>query len=204
MTKRLKRMGRCFRCLHTWRLRSRRPSLCPRCKSRFYDVPRIHPLRIGNQQGVAEILTPHRGRILEIMGEEGAEALWVFGSVRRSEATSRSDVDSSSSMAEAGFATRQGRPPFSTRGRDRPTNRPCRVGWDPLGSGAADPFGGRPFMNASRGRDDRFRSGRNESSSRRHRIGQEGRKRSTFVGCGGAVRPRTCGRALGGGREEDE
>lgn len=27
------------------------------------------------------------------MGEEGAEALWVFGSVRRSEATSRSDVD---------------------------------------------------------------------------------------------------------------
>jgi len=40
MTKRLVRIGRCYRCNHTWQMRRRVPSLCPRCKSRLYDTPR--------------------------------------------------------------------------------------------------------------------------------------------------------------------
>jgi len=41
MTKRLVRMGHCYRCNHTWRMRRRVPSLCPRCKSGLYATPRL-------------------------------------------------------------------------------------------------------------------------------------------------------------------
>lgn len=93
MTPRLVRLGRCYRCVYTWRMRKRRPATCPRCKSRLYDVPVVPPLRLGGGLGIRDVLGPHRARILEIAKEEGVEALWVFGSVRRNEATKRSDVD---------------------------------------------------------------------------------------------------------------
>jgi hypothetical protein len=41
MTKRLVRMGHCLRCNHTWRMRRRVPSVCPRCKSKLYSAPRV-------------------------------------------------------------------------------------------------------------------------------------------------------------------
>jgi uncharacterized protein len=93
MTRRSVRIGRCYRCVYSWRMRRRRPSMCPRCKSTLYNVPVIAPVRIGKGLGVEEIIGPHRTRILRIAREEGVEAMWVFGSVRRREATERSDVD---------------------------------------------------------------------------------------------------------------
>ena len=93
MTPRLVRLGRCYRCLHTWRMRRRRPHLCPRCKSRFYDVPLVKPVTLGNGQGIEQIIEAHRGKIHAICREAGVDGLWVFGSVRRREARRTSDVD---------------------------------------------------------------------------------------------------------------
>ena len=67
--------------------------MCPRCKSRFYQVPVIKPVRLGSGLGIEEILRPHRDTIVRLARAAGAQGLWVFGSVRRREATSTSDVD---------------------------------------------------------------------------------------------------------------
>jgi predicted nucleotidyltransferase len=93
MTPRLVRMGRCYRCLHTWRMRRRHSTMCPRCKSRLYAVPDIRPVSLGDGEGIEQIIEPHRVRLLEIGREAGIEGLWVFGSVRRKEARRSSDVD---------------------------------------------------------------------------------------------------------------
>lgn len=69
------------------------PTMCPRCKSRLYHTPTIHPVTEGHGLGIGEILAPHRSKILRISRRFGARKVWVFGSVRRSEATERSDVD---------------------------------------------------------------------------------------------------------------
>lgn len=53
----------------------------------------IRPITLGQGAGIEELLTPHRVRILDISRRLGAEALWVFGSVRRREARPNSDVD---------------------------------------------------------------------------------------------------------------
>src|SRR5271169_859421 len=93
MTPRLVRSSRCYHCLHTWRMRRRRPELCPRCKSRRYGVPLIRGVTLGSGQGIEENLEPHRVRVLEICREAGVDGLCVFGSVRRREARRTSDVD---------------------------------------------------------------------------------------------------------------
>jgi len=43
--------------------------------------------------GIDEVLGPHRPEILRLGREYGASKLWVFGSVRRRQATKKSDVD---------------------------------------------------------------------------------------------------------------
>lgn len=48
---------------------------------------------LGNGLGIEEILSPFRGDILRLARKHGARRVWVFGSVRRREATDRSDVD---------------------------------------------------------------------------------------------------------------
>jgi uncharacterized protein len=48
---------------------------------------------VGRGLGIEEILHPHRAEILRAGEEHGAAMFWVFGSVRRREATSSSDVD---------------------------------------------------------------------------------------------------------------
>jgi predicted nucleotidyltransferase len=67
--------------------------MCPRCKSRLYDVPSVQPLALGSGKGIEDIIEPHRVKILEICREAGVDGLWVFGSVRRREARDTSDVD---------------------------------------------------------------------------------------------------------------
>lgn len=74
-------------------MRKRKPSVCPRCKSPTYAVPRIRPIELGRGEGVEQVVDPHRQAVRRIALAEGVQALWVFGSVRRREATSRSDVD---------------------------------------------------------------------------------------------------------------
>jgi predicted nucleotidyltransferase len=48
---------------------------------------------LGHGQGINEIIEPHRIRIIEFARDVGVEGLWVFGSVRRNEASRGSDVD---------------------------------------------------------------------------------------------------------------
>ena len=67
--------------------------MCPRCKSRLWDVPQIRPVRLGKGLGTEDILTPHRNQVLRLARKYGARRLFVFGSVRRREATDRSDLD---------------------------------------------------------------------------------------------------------------
>jgi uncharacterized protein len=59
----------------------------------MWNVPKIRPVRLGNGQGIEEVLGPHRGEVLRIARQHGARNLRVFGSVRRREADEKSDVD---------------------------------------------------------------------------------------------------------------
>jgi uncharacterized protein len=94
MTRRIGRLGHCHRCIYTWRIRGRgRPKVCPRCKSRLWSIPKLLPLRPGDGLGVDDILGPHRASVLRAARKNGAQALWIFGSVARREARSDSDVD---------------------------------------------------------------------------------------------------------------
>ena len=84
----------CYRCAHLWRpAHPRRPRLCPRCKSRFWDVPILRPIRLGRRSGIAEVLLPHRDAVLKAARARGFRHLRVFGSVRLAKATRASDVD---------------------------------------------------------------------------------------------------------------
>jgi predicted nucleotidyltransferase len=56
-------------------------------------VPKLRPVTLGRGLGIEEILHPHRAEILATAHRHGVVRLWVFGSVRRREATSGSDVD---------------------------------------------------------------------------------------------------------------
>jgi uncharacterized protein len=83
----------CFRCGNVWRPRRVEPTICPRCKSRLWDVPRLRSVRSGSGLGVAEIIGPRRGQMMMLLREHRARNPRVFGSVVRSEATKRSDLD---------------------------------------------------------------------------------------------------------------
>ncbi len=83
----------CHRCIYTWTPRRVPVRMCPRCKSRLWDVPVIRPVLLGTGLGISEILGPHRDRILALARRYGAKRVRVFGSVRRRDATSGSDVD---------------------------------------------------------------------------------------------------------------
>ncbi len=93
MTRRVVRWGHCHRCVYAWRMRVRFPRICPRCKSRLWNVPRIEPIHLGTGLGIDEVLGPYREAILRLAHRYGAKRVRVFGSVRRREATERSDVD---------------------------------------------------------------------------------------------------------------
>jgi predicted nucleotidyltransferase len=83
----------CLRCGYTWTPVRSPVVRCSRCKSRYWDVPRIRPVRLGKGLGIEEIVLPHRAAILGLARRYGAKELRVFGSVRRREATAHSDVD---------------------------------------------------------------------------------------------------------------
>jgi uncharacterized protein len=83
----------CHRCVYSWTPRHLPVRICPRCKSKLWDVPEIRPIRLGTGLGIPEVLGRHRSRILTLARRYGATRVRVFGSVRRREAGERSDVD---------------------------------------------------------------------------------------------------------------
>ena len=84
----------CYRCAYVWRpARARRPTICPRCKSRFWNVPVLRPIRMGEGLGIPDVALPRRRAILRAAERHGFGHVRVFGSIRRSEGTSRSDLD---------------------------------------------------------------------------------------------------------------
>jgi uncharacterized protein len=94
MSGRKGRVARCYRCVYRWRVRgATAPAMCPRCKSRRYGSPKIRPVTLGSGLGIPEVVAPHRQQVLRIARRYGVGRLWVFGSVRRREATAQSDVD---------------------------------------------------------------------------------------------------------------
>lgn len=84
----------CYRCAYVWRpTRGGTPKLCARCKSRYWDTPLIRPLRTGRRKARRRALERQRAAVLELARRRGFEHIRLFGSVRRDEATSASDVD---------------------------------------------------------------------------------------------------------------
>lgn len=83
----------CHRCIYTWTPRRTPVRMCPRCKSKLWDVPEIRPVHLGAGLGIPEVLGPNRDKVLALISKYGAKRVRVFGSVRRGEASDRSDVD---------------------------------------------------------------------------------------------------------------
>ena len=83
----------CYRCGNSWTPRARVVKMCPRCKSRYWDEPKIRIPAGGGGLGVAEILEPFRDRIEKLGRRYGVREIRVFGSVGRGMATETSDVD---------------------------------------------------------------------------------------------------------------
>ena len=68
--------------------------ICPRCKSRLWNVPRILPRPVRPAGlGVREVIDPHRAAIRRLCRRYAVARLRVFGSVARGEAGPSSDVD---------------------------------------------------------------------------------------------------------------
>jgi predicted nucleotidyltransferase len=83
----------CYRCGYVWRPIGRMVHLCPRCKSRSWDVPKLRPITQGRRFGIPEIIGAKCTAVLRLAKESGFEHVRIFGSVRRSQATPKSDVD---------------------------------------------------------------------------------------------------------------
>lgn len=83
----------CYRCGNTWTPRLRVVRMCPRCKSRLWDEPKLRIPRGGGGLGVGDVLGPFRGQIDRIARRFGVREIRVFGSVARGSATATSDVD---------------------------------------------------------------------------------------------------------------
>jgi uncharacterized protein len=84
----------CYRCGHVWRpARRAEPQVCPHCKSRSWRVPILKAISRGRGAGISEVVGAHRADVLEAASRHGFHHVRVFGSVRRSQATARSDLD---------------------------------------------------------------------------------------------------------------
>ena len=83
----------CYRCIYAWTPRRTPVRMCPRCKSRLWDQPPTFHVKLGTGLGIPELLGPNRDRIIAIAKKYGVRRVRVFGSVRRREATRRSDID---------------------------------------------------------------------------------------------------------------
>jgi uncharacterized protein len=85
--------GRCYRCGYVWSPRRSPIKMCARCKSKFWDVPLLRKLPRDTGLGIDEIIGPHRRDLKRLVRQHKAGRVRVFGSVARSAAGPRSDVD---------------------------------------------------------------------------------------------------------------
>ncbi len=85
--------ARCYRCGYYWFPRRKTVRLCARCKSPYYDTPRLRVPTYGSGLGIDQLIGPHRAAIRRLAHRFGAREVRVFGSVARKEATLASDVD---------------------------------------------------------------------------------------------------------------
>ncbi len=83
----------CYRCGASWTPRRPMIRMCPRCRSRLWDQPRIRISPPGRGLGVEDIIAPRRDEILALARKYGATNLRVFGSIARHEAGPASDAD---------------------------------------------------------------------------------------------------------------
>lgn len=91
---------RCLRCQHRWVPRGGTVTICPRCKSHYWDEPRarekaalpISAVRpaLGGGRG---LIKKKRKAILQIAAAHGARRISLFGSVVRGEDRPDSDID---------------------------------------------------------------------------------------------------------------
>jgi uncharacterized protein len=86
-------MAHCYRCGYSWFPRKSAVRICARCKSPYYDLPKVRVPSYGGGLGIDEVIGSKRKRILALARRYGATNLRVFGSVARKQATETSDVD---------------------------------------------------------------------------------------------------------------
>lgn len=84
---------RCYRCFYEWAPVRSPVRMCPRCKSRLFDVPKIAQRSPGHGLGIDDVISPYREQILRVARKHGAKTVWVFGSIARNEGDEKSDVD---------------------------------------------------------------------------------------------------------------
>jgi predicted nucleotidyltransferase len=84
----------CYRCIFSWHPTTPVIRICPRCKSKNWDVPKVRlPPYDGGGVGIPEIIAPKRKQIRALVRKHGFAKPRVFGSVARGEAGPKSDVD---------------------------------------------------------------------------------------------------------------
>ena len=83
----------CYRCGYYWYPRRRRVRICPRCKSPYFETPRLKVPSYGGGLGVEAVVGENRARVLQLAKRFGAREVRIFGSVARREATLASDLD---------------------------------------------------------------------------------------------------------------
>jgi uncharacterized protein len=83
----------CFRCGFVWTPRVPNAKRCPRCKSQHWDAPVLRPVRPGVGLGIADVVEPKRGQLREVLRRHRARNPRVFGSLARSQAGPKSDID---------------------------------------------------------------------------------------------------------------
>jgi uncharacterized protein len=67
--------------------------MCARCKSPYFEWPRLRIPTYGSGMGIDQVIGTKKGELLRLAEKYGASEISVFGSVARMEATLASDVD---------------------------------------------------------------------------------------------------------------
>lgn len=84
----------CYRCGYSWVPTKGEVRICPRCKSKLWDVPKIEDTgERGTGLGPSEIIGAKRTRLLKLLAKYHAASPRVFGSVARGQARATSDLD---------------------------------------------------------------------------------------------------------------
>ena len=93
MTRKISEAARCYRCGYYWFPRRKGVRVCARCKSPYFEVPRLRVPTYGSGLGIERVIGSRRAQVLRLAHRYGAKEVRIFGSVARQEATLASDID---------------------------------------------------------------------------------------------------------------